>query len=97
MIRRETVTPADYLDWKKQADVFERLAAYEWWDANLVGRDEPERVSGFGVTAEFLPAIGVQPFLGRNFTAEEEVVGSHRRVILSYGLWQRRSADPAVL
>jgi putative ABC transport system permease protein len=96
--RRETVTPADYLDWKKQADVFERLAAYEWWDANLVGRDEPERVSGFGVTAEFLPAIGVQPFLGRNFTAEEEVVGSHRRVILSYGLWQRRFAgDPTLV
>ena len=26
--RRETVSPADFLDWKKQADVFERLAAY---------------------------------------------------------------------
>ena len=96
--RRETVSPADFLDWKKQADVFERLAAYEWWDANLVGRDEPERVAGFFVSADFLPAIGVQPAVGRNFTKEEETVGAHRRVILSHGLWQRRFAgDPALV
>ena len=70
----------------------------EWWDANLVGRDEPERVAGFFVSADFLPAIGVQPALGRNFTEEEETVGAHRRVILSHGLWQRRFAgDPALV
>ena len=96
--RRETVSPADYLDWKKQADVFDHLAAYEWWDANLVGRDEPERVAGFFITADFLSAIGVQPVLGRNFTKDEEVAGAHRRVILSHGLWQRRFAgDPALV
>jgi hypothetical protein len=96
--RRETVSPADYLDWKRQTDVFERLAAYEWWDANLVGRDEPERVPGFFVSADFLPAIGVQPVAGRNFTPEEEVPGAHRRVILGYGLWQRRFAgDPTLI
>jgi putative ABC transport system permease protein len=28
--RREGLSPADYLDLKKQADVFERFAAFEW-------------------------------------------------------------------
>jgi putative ABC transport system permease protein len=95
--RRETVSPADYLDWERQTDVFEHLAAYQWWDANLVGRDEPERVPGFYVSADFLPAIGVQPAIGRNFTSGEETIGAHHRVILSYGLWQRRFAGDTTL
>lgn len=87
---RETVSPANYLDWKKQTDVFEHLAAFEWWDVNLAGPDEAERVSGFFVTANFFPALGVQAALGRTFAADEETRGNHRRAVLSHDLWQRR-------
>ena len=48
---RETVSPANFLDWKRQTDVFERLAAFEWWDVNLAGVDDPERDLG-------LPRLG---------------------------------------
>jgi putative ABC transport system permease protein len=89
---RETTSPANFLDWKRQTDVFERLAAFEWWDVNLVGRDEPERVQGFFVSTDFFPALGVQPVYGRTFVAEEEAVGQHRRAVIGYGLWQRPSA-----
>jgi hypothetical protein len=96
--RRETVAPGNFLDWKKQAGVFERLAAYQWWDANLLGRDEPERVQGFRVSADFFPALGMQPFEGRTFTDDEETIGRHRRVVLGHGLWQRRfGADPHIV
>jgi putative ABC transport system permease protein len=95
--RRETVSPADFIDWKKQSDVFERLAATEWWNANLVGRDEPEAVLGFRVSADFFPAIGVQPALGRAFLPGEETQGEHRRIILGHGLWQRRFAGDAAV
>ena len=54
--RREAVSPGDYLDMKKQADVFERLAVFEWWTANLVGNDEPENVLGFLRLGRLLPA-----------------------------------------
>ncbi|MEP6915667.1 MAG: ABC transporter permease, partial [Acidobacteriota bacterium] len=95
---RETVSPANFLDWKNQADTFERLAAFEWWDVNLAGGDEPERVAGFNVSADFFPVLGVQPALGRMFTADEETPGRHRRAVLGYGLWQRRfGGDRAVL
>jgi putative ABC transport system permease protein len=90
--RRETVSPADFLDWKRQTDSLEYLSATEWWNANLVGRDEPEALLGFKVSADFFPTIGVRPALGRPFTAEDETPGRDRRVVLGHGLWQRRFA-----
>ena len=80
--RRGRVAPANFIDWKKQTDVFERLAAFEWWDVDLIGRDVPERVQGFFVSADFFPALGVRPDRGRSFLPEEETVGRHRVVVL---------------
>jgi putative ABC transport system permease protein len=98
LTRRETVSPADFLDWKRQTDVFDHLAAFAWWDANLVGRDEPEKVQGFRVSADFFPVLGVEPVLGRGFLKEEDQIGQERRVVLGYGLWQRRFAgDRAIV
>jgi len=96
--RRESVSPADYLDMKRQADVFAHLSLYEWWTANLVGTDEPENVLGFRVSADFLTTLGVEPAIGRSFRSEEETVGRHQRVILGQALWQRRfGGDPSIL
>jgi len=95
---QETVSPANYLDWKKQADVFDLLPAFEWWDVNLSGGDEPERVSGFFVTSAFFTALGVEPAIGRAFTPHEETHGNHRRVVLGHDLWRRRfGADPSMI
>ncbi len=95
---QETVSPAMYRDLVAEADAFEHLGAFEWWDVNLAAGDEAERISGFAVSANFFAALGAQPALGRTFTTDEETRGNHRRVILSDGLWQRRFAgDRAVL
>jgi putative ABC transport system permease protein len=88
--RRESVSPGDYLDMKRQATVFERLAIFEFWTANLVGTDEPENVLGFKVTSDFFGALGVEPIIGRSFHPDEETPGRDLRVILGDGLWQRR-------
>ncbi len=96
--RRGTVAPANFLDWRRQADVFAHLAAFDWWDVNLVGRDQPEHVQGFFVSAGFFDALGVRPALGRSFAPDDETFGRHRVVVLSHGLWQRRFAsDPAIV
>ena len=96
--RQETVSPADFIDWKKQSDVFQHLTAFEWWAANLVGRDEPEAARGFYVSTDFFSAIGVQPARGRGFLPGEETPGQARRVVLGHGLWQRRFAgDPSII
>ncbi len=95
---QESVSPANFLDWKKQSDVFDTLVAYEWWDVNLMGRDEPERVQGFWVSADFFKTLGIQPARGRTFTRDEETFGRHRQAVLGDGLWKRRFAgDPNIV
>jgi predicted permease len=87
---RSDVAPANYADWRAQQSVFEDMAALKWQGFNLTGDGEPEKITAFGVTANFLPLLGVRPAIGRNFTAEEDRPGAAKAVILSYSLWQRR-------
>ena len=97
---RETVSPADFLDWRRDlaGGTIDHLSAIQWWDANLVGRDEPERVLGFFVSSDFFAVLDAVPALGRTFVREEETIGNDKRVVLSDGLWKRRfGADPAVV
>jgi putative ABC transport system permease protein len=42
------------------------------------------------VSADFVPALRVEPVLGRSFTAEDDRLGAARTVMLSYEIWQRR-------
>ncbi len=85
-------SPADYLDFREQQQVFEQLAAYRWEDVSLTGAGEPERLQGFSITQNLFTALGVGALHGRTFLPEEEKAGSDDVVLLSYGLWQRRFA-----
>jgi len=86
---RESVTPANFLDWKRQAASFDRMAAYAFWQVNLAGHDESERVQGSRITADFFPALGQTPALGR-FIDEQDLTSDQRVVVLGNGLWKRR-------
>ena len=85
-----TPAPANYVDWKTQNQSFVDMAASRETSFNLTGDGEPERVSAYAVNANFFPLLGVQPLLGRGFTAEEDRSGGSKAVVLSYGLWQSR-------
>ena len=92
------VAMANYLDWQAQTQSFEQLALYSWFNASITGLNQPERVQGFAVTANFLDVTGVKPIMGRNFTAEENQPGKDVVVIISYSLWQRHfGGDPNIL
>lgn len=87
---RDTPAPANYVDWKTQNRVFDDVAALNWLNYNLTGDGEPEKIMAFGVTANLFPLLGVQPALGRDFSADEDKPDAGKVVILSHGLWQRR-------
>jgi putative ABC transport system permease protein len=95
---RNEVAMANFLDWRKQNQVFEQLAALAYANVNLTGVAEPERIQGAVVTTNLFQALGVLPLAGRAFLPEEEQVSSPRAVIISHGLWQRRfGSDPGVV
>src|SRR6266404_3830023 len=93
-----SVSPADFLEWKKEARSFAGLAGYEWADVNLTGAGEPTKAQGFRVTPDFFDVLGTRAALGRGFVAGEDVPGQDARVILSQGLWARQFAsDPRIV
>ena len=85
----------DYLDWRAQQSVFEEMAARLPAGGVITG-DDPERVLGRFVTASFFSTLGVQPFLGRGFTAAEDHPGGPLVMVISHGLCRRRfgAVDP---
>lgn len=83
------VSGPDFADWRDQNTVFSSIAAATTTGAALTGGAEPMLLPGYGVSPEMFHVLGVQPLLGRVFTAGETVSGHDHVVILSYGLWQR--------
>jgi putative ABC transport system permease protein len=89
----------NFVDWRAQNTAFASIAAVRGNESfNFTGTGEPERLQGRLVSAEFFSTIGIKPFVGRDFLAEEDRSGATPAVILSYGFWQRRfGADPGIL
>ena len=74
------------------------FAFYGVGDNLLSGSGEPERLSGVPVTENFFDVLGVQPQLGRVFSADESRWNGPRAVLLGHGLWERRfNSDPAIV
>jgi putative ABC transport system permease protein len=86
---RNTPAPANFVDWQRMNRVFTGMTALRFRVANLTGGGRPEVVLGRGVTPNFFEVLGVQPFLGRAFTPDEDSHGA-KVTVISYGLWQRR-------
>jgi len=95
---RDTPAAANYIDWRDQNQVFEGMAAIADTSFNFTGAGDPERLEGRRVSANLFPLLGVEPQIGRVFTAAEDQPGAQRVVLLSYGLWQRRfGGDPGIV
>jgi putative ABC transport system permease protein len=81
----------NYVDTNAAIPDFEHgLSALNYANFNLADETTPERVVGARVTANYFDVMGVQPMLGRTFTADEDQPGNDRVVVLSHRLWVRR-------
>jgi len=83
------VAPANFVDWRAQADRFSDVAAFGGFAATLTGSGEPVQVKGGSVSPNYFTTLGVQPIRGRSFQSEDES-GATLAVILGYGFWQAR-------
>jgi len=96
---RSNVGYPTFYDWRSQSRSFDAMAAMSSWTPTLSGSSgEPESLEGASVTADFFRVLGVRPFLGRDFTADDDRPNQPRIAIISYGLWQRRfGSDPNLI
>jgi predicted permease len=91
------VSPADYLDWRKQSRSFEQIAAAQVWGATLTGVERAEQLAGMQVSANLFDTLGVPALRGRTFDASDDQPSSRHVAVLSYQLWQRRFGGDAIV
>lgn len=84
------ISGMDFEEFRPVQKSFEFLAAYlNGSTVNVTVDGTPRRYTGGYVTEDFLPALGVSPVMGRNFTAADNKPGAEKVAIIGYGLWQR--------
>ena len=96
---RNTVSTADYLDWKRESQAFQILGAVSGEQFNLSSGERPEVVEGSYLTPGFLDQlIGDKPFLGRYVLPEEAQPGKNHVIVITHKLWQGYfNGDPNIL
>ena len=75
--------------WRDSQQVFSEFAAQAFTGFTLTGRGDPENLAAMRVTANFFATLGVQPLLGRSFSADDDRPGGANVALLSHGFWQK--------
>ncbi len=79
----------DFHAWRAQNRTFQGMGVWSGASFNLSGQGATERVSGLEVTYDLAEVLGLQPVLGRGFTADEDKPGGERVALLGCRTWQR--------
>lgn len=98
-VPEQTTQVGNLLDAREANKSFLEMAAYFAYysvgDRKLTGESEPERLTAVPVSENFFHVLGVEPQLGRVFSADECAINGPPAVIVTNSLWRRRFAsDP---
>jgi predicted permease len=92
------LNPLDVRDIRARNRAFGCIAGITRKDRQISGNGQPERLSGFRITAGYFRVLGIPPALGREFTTEDELPGRGNVAILSNRVWLGRfAADPNIV
>ena len=101
-VNRALVSGPDFKDYLTDATKFKGFAGAVALAGNITGEGPPERITNAYVTWNMLELLGVRPILGRTHKADDafpidpkqfgnpDAKLPPNKVVLSYGLWQRR-------
>jgi predicted permease len=85
-----------YQDLRDKSTVFAGVLAKAGAEMNVSYAGQNERVRGQLVSGNYFEVLGVQPWIGRLFTQNDDLKpGAHPVAVLSYGFWHRRFGDDA--
>jgi putative ABC transport system permease protein len=92
-----------YKTFRDHTPAFEQLAALQAGNAPLGVREagksqQAETRNGEYVSGNFFSTLGIQPWIGRLFTPEDDREGAAPVAVMSYHVWKEKyGGDPAVL
>src|SRR6202012_2789700 len=92
------VDAGSFWDWQRSVQSQAQMAMvspFQGYNVSAEGGKLPEVVRAAWCTDNFFSLLGVQPMLGRVFTADDDRPGAAATAIITAGFWKRRYAsDP---
>ena len=82
------VSAAEFIEFAENTRAFAQVGAYRAGASNVGTPDQPRRVTSAVITSELMPALGVAPIRGRQFTREDTLPGAEDVAVLSSELWR---------
>ena len=76
-------------DFRDQNRSFQAIAKYNYYVLSVSGASQPSRTTVASVSPDFLKVFGIQPILGRDFSAGDAKKGAARTTLVSYGYWKQ--------
>lgn len=96
--RRDVVSGPAYIELQRRTTTFDRIAAFHHDAAYLLVDGRPEVFDAVEANADFFPALGIEPAMGRLFGEEDRMSGAARTVVVTHSFWRNRlDSDPDVI
>jgi len=92
--RPSRLADPNFDDFHDQNRSFQAIAKYSDYVVSVSGASQPTRTTVAPVSPDFLKVFGIQPILGRDFTASDARKGAAPAVLVSYGYWRQDLGSP---
>ncbi|HSA57042.1 MAG TPA: ABC transporter permease [Gemmatimonadaceae bacterium] len=80
-------SPANLYDWQRSATTL-RIAGFSSTTGTVTGRGDPVLLSGTMSVGGIFQVLGLQPYLGRALTSEDEDPAAPAVIVLSHATWR---------
>jgi predicted permease len=84
------ITYADFAQWHKAQQAFEAIATFNRRSFNVASENAADRIDGLSVSADFARVLGIEPVIGRMFTADEDRPKGPNVALIGTALWHER-------
>lgn len=85
-----SVSPVNFLDWQREATTVAEMALVTSGRFVITNLGDADVVQGGVVSPGFFSIFKAAPMMGRDFTAEEDLTGGPRAIVVSHAFWQER-------